>query len=211
MIINKNFEQTIKIKDLAYLNDLACEVVEYYPKNNLLIGRVYITGAYHSSKTDEVKLISEDIEFSFEFEKDDFYIEDIECIRFDYSVLEGVGLKVNFEIKLEVDVTEELDIREDIDVNYEEKIEAIKEEVTNIVDEKLSEKLEIIEDNFPQNDVVFRNIKDETNTLKIIYFNEEKELSDIAKQNNISLDSLFKNNKHTDFNKRKRVIINHGK
>lgn len=211
MIINKKFEETIKIKDLAYLNDLACEVVEYYPKNNFLIGRVYVTGAYHSSKTDEVKLISEDVEFSFEFEKDDFYIEDIECISFDYSVLEGVGLKINFEIKLEVDVTEELDIREEIDIECEDNIETIKEEVTNIIDEKLSEKLEIIEDNLPQNDVVLRNIKDETNTIKIVYFNEEKELSDIAKQNNISIDLLFKNNKHTDFNNKKRVIINYGK
>jgi hypothetical protein len=58
MILNKTFKQLIKIKDLAYLNDLGCEVIEYYPNKQYLNGRVYVTGAYHSSKNNEVKLIS---------------------------------------------------------------------------------------------------------------------------------------------------------
>ena len=65
MILNKTFKQLIKIKDLAYLNDLGCEVIEYYPNKQYLNGRVYVTGAYHSSKNNEVKLISEDLEFMF--------------------------------------------------------------------------------------------------------------------------------------------------
>ena len=58
MILNKTFKQLIKIKDLAYLNDLGCEVIEYYPNKQYLNGRVYVTGAYHSSENNEVKLIS---------------------------------------------------------------------------------------------------------------------------------------------------------
>ena len=225
MIINKTFKQIIKIKDLAYINELGCEIVEYYPNNNALVGKVYITGAYHSSKTDEVKLVSEDVDFLFDLENDDFYIEDIECINFDYSVLEGVGLDVTFEVKLDLDISEEInsDKREEVETSNQEvltyddeeslnnEIELIKKEINKEVDLKLSEKLEIVNDNIPQDVVVFRSIKDENSVIKVIYFNEEKELNEIAKNNNITLESIFKANKKTDFNNKKRIIINYGK
>lgn len=211
MIINKTFNETIKIKDLAYLNDLGCEVIEYYPNNNTLNGRVYVTGAYHSSRNDEVKLISEDIEFNFEFDKDDFYVEDIECVSFDYNLLEGVGIEVSFEIKLDLSMPESLDTRDAIDIDYEEEIESIKEEIESVIDEKLSNKLEIVDDNVPQNEGIFRSLKNESNTIKVVYFNEEKELSKIAENNNVSMDYLFKTNKSTDFNNNKRIIIKYGK
>ena len=225
MIINKTFKQIIKIKDLAYINELGCEIVEYYPNNNTLVGKVYITGAYHSSKTDEVKLVSEDVDFLFDLENDDFYIEDIECINFDYSVLEGVGLDVTFEVKLDLDISEEInsDKRGEVETSNQEvltyddeeslnnEIELIKKEINKEVDLKLSEKLEIVNDNIPQDVVVFRSIKDENSVIKVIYFNEEKELNEIAKNNNITLESIFKANKKTDFNNKKRIIINYGK
>lgn len=208
MKINKTFSETIKIKDLAYLNDLGCEIIEYYPKDNLLNGKVYVTGAYHSSKTDDVKLVAEDLEFSFEFEIENFYLEDIECVKFEYQVVEGVGLKVDYEIELEIDITTEIELREEL---VEEKIEQFKEKVTNIVDVKLVEKIDVVTDNLPQNDDIFRGIKDKEKVIKVVYFNDEKELSNIASSNNIALDYLFKSNKHTDFNKTKRVIIKYGK
>ena len=218
MIINKTFKEIIKIKDLAYLNDLGCEIIEYYPNNNSLMGRVYVTGAYHSSKTDEVKLISEDLDFIIELDKNEFYVDDIECIRFDYSVLEGVGVEVEFEIKLDVDVTEEIDcsetndyVRKQQDENFETELEIIKDEIYKEVDHKLSEKLEIVNDNIPQNEVVFRSIKDEESIIKVVYFSDDKQLNDIAKNNNISIETLFKTNKKTDFNNKKRVIIKYGK
>ena len=218
MIINKTFKEIIKIKDLAYLNDLGCEIFEYYPNNNSLTGRVYVTGAYHSSKTDEVKLISEDLDFIIELDKNEFYVDDIECIRFDYSVLEGVGVEVEFEIKLDVDVTEEIEcsetndyVRKQQDENFETELEIIKDEIYKEVDHKLSEKLEIVNDNIPQNEVVFRSIKDEESIIKVVYFSDDKQLNDIAKNNNISIETLFKTNKKTDFNNKKRVIIKYGK
>ena len=208
MIINKTFNETIKIKDLAYVNDLGCEVIEYYPNSNFLNGQVYITGAYHSSKTDEVKLISENLSFEFEFLESNFYVEDIECVKFDYQVLEGIGVLVSFEIKLELDMSTKLDLK--VDTN-EENLENFKENITSKIDERLAEKLDIVDDNLPQNDSWFRGIKDESNTIKVIYFSDEKELSNIASNNNIALDHLFKSNKHLDFNNNKRVIIKNGK
>lgn len=232
MIINKTFKNIIKIKDLAYINDLGCEIIEYYPKDNTLSGRVYVTGAYHSSKTDEVKLVSEDLEFLFELDNNDFYIEDIECVNFEYSVLEGVGIDVLYEIKLNLDIQQEVvtelfenenvvetindnenvsETRDYHEVSYEDSLEAIKDEINKEIDLKLSSKLEIVNDNIPQNEVVFRSIKDENSVIKVVYFNDEKQLNEIAENNNISIDSLFRSNKKTDFNNKKRVIIKYGK
>ncbi|MBP3504567.1 MAG: hypothetical protein J6K18_05520 [Bacilli bacterium] len=211
MILNKTFKQLIKIKDLAYLNDLGCEVIEYYPNKQYLNGRVYVTGAYHSSKNNEVKLISEDLEFMFDLEKEDFYIDDIECISFDYNVLETEGIEFSYEIKLDVNIIEEFDLREDDSLNFEETLETIKEEIGNIVEEKLSDKLDVVDDNLPQNEEMFRSLNDDNKTIKIIYFNDEKELSKIAEQNNVSIDYLFKCNKNYNFNENKRVIIPYGK
>lgn len=211
MILNKTFKQLIKIKDLAYLNDLGCEVIEYYPNKQYLNGRVYVTGAYHSSKNNEVKLISEDLEFMFDLEKEDFYIDDIECISFDYNVLETEGIEFSYEIKLDVNIIEEFDLREEESLNFEETLETIKEEIGNIVDGKLSDKLEVVDDNLPQNEEMFRSLNNDNKTIKIIYFNDEKELSKIAEQNNVSIDYLFKCNKNYNFNENKRVIIPYGK
>lgn len=211
MILNKTFKQLIKIKDLAYLNDLGCEVIEYYPNKQYLNGRVYVTGAYHSSKNNEVKLISEDLEFMFDLEKEDFYIDDIECISFDYNVLETEGIEFSYEIKLDVNIIEEFDLREDDSLNFEETLETIKEEIGNIVEEKLSDKLEVVDDNLPQNEEMFRSLNNDNKIIKIIYFNDEKELSKIAEQNNVSIDYLFKCNKNYNFNENKRVIIPYGK
>ena len=210
MILNKTFKQLIKIKDLAYLNDLGCEVIEYYPNKQYLNGRVYVTGAYHSSKNNEVKLISEDLEFMFDLEKEDFYIDDIECISFDYNVLETEGIEFSYEIKLDVNIIEEFDLREDDSLNFEETLESIKEEIGNIVEEKLSDKLDVVDDNLPQNEEMFRSLNNDK-IIKIIYFNDEKELSKIAEQNNVSIDYLFKCNKNYNFNENKRVIIPYGK
>lgn len=211
MILNKTFKQLIKIKDLAYLNDLGCEVIEYYPNKQYLNGRVYVTGAYHSSKNNEVKLISEDLEFMFDLETEDFYIDDIECISFDYNVLETEGIEFSYEIKLDVNIIEEFDLREEESLNFEETLETIKEEIGNIVDGKLSDKLEVVDDNLPQNEEIFRSLNNDNKIIKIIYFNDEKELSKIAEQNNVSIDYLFKCNKNYNFNENKRVIIPYGK
>ena len=244
MTINKTFKNIIKINDLAYINDLGCEIIEYYPNNNTLSGKVYVTGAYHSSKTDEVKLISEDLEFLFELDNNDFYIEDIECINFEYSVLEGVGIDILCEIKLILDMQSNLvvdnnndtdqnvyekaenlieletidevledisEIRENHNESYEDSLEMIKDVINKEVDQKLSNKLEIVNDNSPQSEVVFRSIKDENSIIKVVYFNDEKQLNEIAENNNISIESLFRSNKKTDFNNKKRVIIKYGK
>ena len=123
-----------------------------------------------SSKNNEVKLISEDLEFMFDLDNEDFYIEDIECISFDYSVLETEGINLTYEIKLEVSIEEDIDLREEESLNFEETLETIKEEIENVVDEKLSDKLDVIDDNLPQNEEIFRSLENENKIIKIVAF-----------------------------------------
>lgn len=210
MVLNKIFKEIIKIKDIAYLNELGAEIVEYCPKENSLLGKLYLTGAYHSSKTDEVKLIAEDINFTITLDNSDFYINDIECINFEYQVLEGVGLEFKYEIELDVDA-EEFDEREVIQTEDQANLEEIKEEISNAVDQKLSSKLNLIEDNYPQEQIILRSIDNKVNKIKIVYYDDEKDLNNIAKVNNISIETLLKENKSNNFNQHKRVIIRNGK
>lgn len=211
MVLNKIFKEIIKIKDIAYLNELGAEIVEYCPKENSLLGKLYLTGAYHSSKTDEVKLIAEDINFTITLDNSDFYINDIECINFEYQVLEGVGLEFKYEIELDVDIEEEFDEREVIQTEDQANLEEIKEEISNAVDQKLSSKLNLIEDNYPQEQIILRSIDNKVNKIKIVYYDDEKDLNNIAKVNNISIETLLKENKSNNFNQHKRVIIRNGK
>lgn len=211
MILNKIFKEIIKIKDIAYLNELGAEVVEYYPKDNSLIGKLYLTGAYHSSKTDEVKLIAEDINFTILLDSKDFYINDIECINFNYQILEQVGLDFSYEIELDVDVDESVESTDSIREQEVDSLEDEKEIISKIVDEKLSSKLTIVDDNLPTDERILSSIEDVQSKIKVVYYDDEKELNHIAKLNNISLDNLFKDNKLTNFSVHKRVIIKNGK
>ena len=44
MNIIKNFNETLEIKDLGYLNEINAEITECYPNGNELCGKLYITG-----------------------------------------------------------------------------------------------------------------------------------------------------------------------
>jgi hypothetical protein len=69
----------------------------------------------------------------------------------------------------------------------------------------------LVEDNFPQEQLILRSIDDKTNKLKVVYYEEDKELNNIAKTNNISIEHLLKENKTNNFSQYKRVIIKNGK
>ncbi len=254
MITKKNYKENIKIKDLAYLNELGAEIVEFYPKNDQLIGKLYVTGNYHSTKSDIDKLISQDIPFTIVFDNSDFLVEDIDCTSFDYNLVEGLGVEINYEItvdyteeeRIEVDnIDDDINQKQDDNQRFEEEnsniiekeivskeaddeipkvinedetvkevitdSELIKEEITNSVDQKLSSKLESSTDNLPQNEEVIRNLIDEKSIIKVIYYQNDRDLNQIAIDNKCSLDNLFRTNKQNDFSTHKRVIIKNGK
>ncbi len=241
MKLKKNYKENIKIKDLAYLNELGAEIVEFYPKNDQLLGKLYVTGNYHSTKADIDKLISEDIPFAIVFENSDFLVEDIDCTKFEYNLIEGLGIEINYEISIEYSEEDTLDedftlndnilneetddderlnidqVNEQVNEVVEEELndvvenEIIKEEITNNVDQKLLSKLESVDDNLPQNEEIIRNLGEKQSTIKVVYYQNDRDLNNIASENNCSLDNLFKTNKQNNISTYKRVIIKNGK
>lgn len=251
MIIKKNYKENIKIKDLAYLNELGAEIVEFYPKNDQLIGKLYVTGNYHSAKTDLDKLISQDIQFVIIFENNSFLIQDIDCTSFTYSLIEGQGVEVDYEITVEFICEEQNDDYGEVDneneiinesdevlvkeerikendnneiemltddnkmLNNEKKLipnvieenELIKDEISKIIDQKLLSKLETTNENLPQNQEIIRNIDEKESVIKVIYYQNDRELNNIASSNHCSLEQLLRTNKQNNFSVYKRVII----
>ena len=206
----KSFNETIEIKDLGYLNELNAEITECYPNEGELTGTLYFTGNYHSSKTDEEKLISKDVEFKILFDNNKYELEDIECLNLKYQILEGVGVEVNFDIIINFNEMLIDERKEDQEVLIEEDIEIKKKLIEKVIDEKLSAKLDTRGDNLPK--VVKSEVSPEDKSIvKVVYYNFDNELEKIAINNNKSLDTLFKENKNNNFNTHKRVIINHGK
>lgn len=210
----KSFNETIEIKDLGYLNELNAEIIECYPNEGELTGKLYFTGNYHSSKTDEEKLISKDVEFEILFDNNKYELEDIECLNMKYQILEGVGVDVNFDIIINFNEMLLDERKEEQEQEHEvltcEQNEIEKKLIEKAIDEKLSIKLDTREGNLPQevNSTLFDEDK---SIVKVVYYNFDNELEKIAVSNNKSLDSLFKENKNNNFNTHKRVIINHGK
>lgn len=210
MNIIKNFNETLEIKDLGYLNEINAEITECYPNNNELCGKLYITGNYHSSKSDEEVLISKNIDFQILFDNDKLELNDIECLNLKYQVLEGIGVDLNFDII--INFSELIaDERENEDESLlEKKLEQEKEIIEKNIDTKLSSKLETRCDNFPE-EIITEKIVENKSVVKVIYYTNDSDLETIASNNNRSLDTLFKENKNNNFNTHKRIIINYGK
>ena len=237
MKIEKQITKNIKIKDLAFLNELGAEIVEFYPKNDTLTGKLYVTGSYRSSKTEIDKLISEDIIFNILLDSNNINIIDVDCDKFDYTIVEGQGISIEYNISIsyeleEIGVTDGLELpktevetqnerlenitKDEIDENevidnktevIDNKTEVIKEKITSEIEEKLSSKLEVIDDNLPSEQEVTRNIKNVTSTIKVIYYNNEKEIDKISHDYNCSLERLYKENKNNNMEKYHRLII----
>ena len=206
----KSFNETIEIKDLGYLNELNAEITECYPIESKLTGKLYFTGNYHSSKTDEEKLISKDVEFKILFDSNKYELEDIECLNLKYQILEGVGVEVNFDIIINFNEILIDERKEEQETLIEENNEKEKKLIEKAIDEKLSVKLDTRGDNLPK-EVKSEVSPEDKSIVKVVYYNFDNELEKIAINNNKSLDTLFKENKNNNFNTHKRVIINHGK
>lgn len=222
MELRMNFVTFIKLKDIIKVNDINGEIVDYEVIENEIKGKFGINGKYSKSDLDEVTNFNEEIDFNILLLEENFEIDDIDCIDLDYNVIEGRGIDVSFDVKvdytcfeqnedslLEVEEVkvEELPnetVTEDVE---EESIEEIKEEITNEIDKKLTNTLLYKEDNLPQgNDLI--DLKDVKRAkIKVCYFKNDNELEEVCKNNNIPIDQVFKSNINNDINKYRRVII----
>lgn len=106
------------------------------------------------------------------------------------------------------EVVTSLGERVEDEIEAPQEVETAKEEITKLIDKKLATTLSSKEDNLPQEESVFGGIEERKSTLRVCYFKTDAELEKVCKDNNVSINQVFKENQNLNINETRRVIIN---
>lgn len=212
MELKMNFNSFIKLKDFFELLDVSAEVDEYNDSNELIEGKLNIKGKYLKRDNITTEYFSEYIPFSILIGNNNFEIEDILCVDIEHVTVESRGFDVSFDILVKYEVTEEeirVDTNEKTEVMdiHELDFEKIKENETKRIDELLGNTLNYKDDNLPTDEIILRNLNDTVSNIKILYYENEKELDKICQNNNIGLNEVLSKNKKLANSKYKRVML----
>lgn len=160
--------------------------------------------------------------FKKEDSKDEVFIEDNNTIEEETQETEEIITENNIFCEEEFQ-----DYKENIiEKNEEDPVtieEDLKDDITKKYDELLKQVLTSREDNFfeeTENNVVVsgdnnspnkRNIYDGFrecySSYHVYYLNDEKDIEEISKKENVSIDKIYKDNKDNNFKENKRIII----
>ncbi len=156
---------------------------------------------------------SRGIELSFDIRLD-YELEGLVEERSETQVEPGVSeesKEVIAETPEEVtppEVVTSLGERVEDEIEEPQEVETAKEEITKLIDKKLATTLSSKEDNLPQEESVFGGIEERKSTLRVCYFKTDAELEKVCKDNNVSINQVFKENQDLNINETRRVIIN---
>jgi len=126
--------------------------------------------------------------------------DSMQVVSKDDDSVDSIPTKVVEEVK------EENNVNLIIDDNT--SIEELKDEITSTVNKLLTASLSVKDDNLPTNESVFGGITERKSTLRVCYFNDDLDLERVCKNNNVSLNQVFNENKNLDISSTRRVIIN---
>lgn len=227
MELRVNFNSFVKIKDAIRINDICGEILDYQLTTGGVSGKLGINGKYFKDDLEKENTFNDEIPFDIIFTTPEFELIDVDCINLDYDLIDGRGIEVNFDIRVEyneltnaqevslgeeeiTDLEENLkddSIREAEIKIEEDELEKIKDEVTTNVSEKLQETL-TLKDNLPtEEEKKLNNFEEKRSCIKVCYYNSDKELENLCLKNDISLEQVFKDNKNNDIEKYQRIII----
>lgn len=156
---------------------------------------------------------SRGIELSFDIRLD-YELEGLVEERSETQVEPGVSeesKEVIAETPEEVtppEVVTSLGERVEDEIEEPQEVETAKEEITKLIDKKLATTLSSKEDNLPQEESIFEGIEERKSTLRVCYFKTDAELEKVCKDNNVSINQVFKENQDLNINETRRVIIN---
>lgn len=215
MELRMNFNTFIKLKDASKINDISGEILEYELNEQDLKGVFLITGSYLKDNFEETVNFKEEVEFDIVFLEDVIDINDIDCYELDYCLVDGRGIDVSFDLLVDYEVkidernseiikAEVLDDEITIDNSTTEEI---KEEITKDIERKLFDSLSYKEDNHPTEESFISRISESKRSIKVVYYDTDSELEKICRDNNKSINEVFKENAGNDIDKYQRVII----
>ena len=226
--LRMNYSSFIKLRNFVKINDISAEIKEFNKKNDVVHGKLDVTGSYLVEDLVNTSTFNEEVPFSIIFSNNDFEIVDIDCINLEYQTVDGRGIEVYFDVLVKYEDYANEKTNEDVVeipvvINDEpkklEEFEEIKQNEEDRIDKIIIEQLQICDDNMPteetiideeniettQNDVTLQNEK--RRKIKICYYKDSSELDKVCSDQNVGIDKIFNDNKNTDFVKYRRVII----
>lgn len=224
MNLKMNYNSFIKLKDFSKLLDITAEVTSYNQVNDVLDGKLTINGKYLKKDGVNDDFFTEVLPFSVVFNDKNYTIDDIICSDIDTVSVDGRGIDTTFDIEIEYTEQTQSNVYEDFErlqtqINDEKidqfekesitlaEIEKIKEEETQKVDKILKSALNFKNDNLPTEEAIVRGLSDKKHRLKVCYYNTDRELENLCIENKISINDIFKTNKHSNIEQHHRVII----
>lgn len=221
MELRMNFTSFIKIKDASKINDICGEILDYRVTEDGVVGSLGINGKYYKNDLEKENQFNESIPFNIVFTTPKFELIDLDCVNLDYDLVEGRGIEVSFDIKVEYNELEDApdaietigertveEQEETVPTIESTELEEIKDEITEKVSSKLEETLKFKDDNLPtETENFLDNLEEKRSKIKVCYYSNDKELENVCAKNDISLDKVFKDNKNNDISKYQRVII----
>ena len=206
MNVTINSNAFTKMDRMIGLSVVEIKILDYYLQNRILSGNVKIYGEYYTEDSEfetnnGLKDFENIIPFEVVFSKEDPIIDEIYIKNFEYYEVAGRGIESVFDLCVEYTVVIE-------DTNYIEiEAEEIKEQVTRQIDTILEEKLEVRNDNFLDEERVIKE-PDKMGIIKIVYYDQNKEVKDICKKYNVSYYDILEDNIKYNFNDNHRIVIN---
>lgn len=219
--LRMNYTAFIKLRNFVKINDISAEIKEYKKKDDVVTGKLDVTGTYLSEDLIKSNKFFEEIPFNIIFSNSDYEILDIDCVNLDYQTIDGRGIEVMFDVHIKYETQEKeeqiievpvltkedpVKVEEITEVEYEE----IKNERENEIDQLITEELSQVADNIPSDLEETNEILEKTErmkTIKVCYYNDSSELDKVCDEQKVAIDKIFNDNKNTDFVKYRRVII----
>ena len=206
MNVTINSNAFTKMDRMIGLSVVEIKILDYYLQNRILSGNVKIYGEYYTEDSEfetnnGLKEFENIIPFEVVFSKEDPIIDEIYIKNFEYYEVAGRGIESVFDLCVEYTVVIE-------DTDYIEiEAEEIKEQVSRQIDTILEEKLEVRNDNFLDEERVTKE-PDKMGVIKIVYYDQNKEVKDICRKYNVSYYDILEDNKKYNFNDNHRIVIN---
>lgn len=159
-----------------------------------------------------------DISVNYEKSQNDTFVSEDEIIQAEElsnRAFESDLEKEELEQATTEDSSENARVSEDLsseeitaaEVNEPEDLEIIKDEVSREIENKLSSTLLYKDDNLPSEESIVKIIGDKKRNIKICYYQKEEELEQVCREQNLSIDQVFKANRQNDLGNNRRIII----
>lgn len=168
-------------------------LVDYYEYQNIPIEM------NETVNNDFVVEVASEIDVNNQLESDRNSVDDSKKLE------EPISLEENVEDRNSTTELEELNF--DAEEVENDELEEIKKQETDRIDNLLKSTLNFKDDNLPTQEIVIRDIPDKKSKLKVCYYQNDQDLESVCEKNKVSLNRVFKENKHRNIEKYHRVII----